>query len=141
MNTTYFALAVPPFGAVLIGVVHADEFDAWKSGKARFVLHMPRRLALGQPAAQPGAVNAHCNVITIGPPFFGDTPQKTFYIENAMIEIIGEINNDVCSENNQLYQQYCSAYKEWEASRSGLHRPSMQDIANISNVTKFTKRS
>ncbi len=124
-----------------MGEAYSDEFDAWKDKGACFPLHKPRRLALGPANAQAGAANTDCAVINIGPPYFGDTPQQTLYFQSLAVELIGKIENGVCNENRQLYQQYSKAYQEWTFARTGLCRPTVKDIANLTNVTQFPKRS
>jgi hypothetical protein len=141
VNETYFALVISSFGQIFVGETYSNEFEAWQNKGMCFTLHKPRRLAIAQAATQPGASNTNCSVINIGPSYFGDTPQQILYLQSVAVEIIGKIENGACSENKQLYSQYINAYQEWMASRSGLYAPSVQDIANLTNVTKFPKRN
>ncbi len=141
MTNKLFVLAIPPFGAMLIGTVEKANFEEWCANRKTLVLFNPQRLALTGPSAQPGVQNAQMTTIQIGPSYFGDTPQEKLYVANAAVEVIGEVDtsqvgDEFCTENNRLYQQYCHACKEWHLARSNLYAPSVADIANITRLPK-----
>ena len=140
-----FVLAIPPFGATLLGTVDKENFKQWTLRQALLMLQNPKRLVMVQAAAQPGDPNAQINSLQFVPPYFGDTAQEVLYVDHASVEVIGEIEDvgngqDRCNTNNRMYQSYSKMCKEWKLSRLNLVAPTAQDVANISNISKLPKR-
>jgi hypothetical protein len=141
MNDSYFVVVIPSFGATLIGTLDKTNFNNWVSHRATITLFEPKRLSVVVSETEPGNQNSRVNTLQIGPVHMGDTPEERLYIDQASVEIIGEIQ-DIgngqcrCTSNDRLFQSYLNACKSWRMSRSNLVSPSTQDIANINKVLK-----
>lgn len=145
MNQKHFALVIPPFGATLIGTIDGENFRNWIAKKEMLVLFEPKRMVMATTETQPGDPNSRTNTLQIVPPYFGDSPQEKLYVDQASVEIIGDIESvgdgvERCTSNNRMFVLYLKICKDWRMSRSNLVAPSVQDVANINNISKLPTR-
>jgi hypothetical protein len=145
MNQKHFALVIPPFGATLVGVIEDENFRNWVAKKEMLVLFEPKRLVMVSAETQPGDPNSHTSMLQMVPPYYGDSPQEKLYVDQAAVEVIGDIEgvgNDIerCTNNNRMFLAYQKICKDWRMSRSNLVAPTVQDVANINNISKLPRK-
>jgi hypothetical protein len=141
-----FVLVIPSFGAILIGTVDKENFRAWSTRQQLLVLQEPKRLIVEVTETQPGDQHSQVGMLKIAPAYPGDTPQETMYLDQASVEVIGDVEDvgngqERCETNNRLFQTYKKVCKEWRMSRSNLVAPSPLDVANINNISRLPKRT
>lgn len=132
-----FALAIPPFGSALIGKVSKDNFEQWRKRMEVLKLIQPKRMVVSQGNAQAADPTAAQSMLMhIGPAYFGDTDQEILYIDNACLEVIGEIevmnNDEVCPAARKMFDEYKRSVKTYAGRHSPIVAPNILDIHNVS---------
>lgn len=131
-----FVLAIPSFGSMLVGKVNKDNFEQWRKRLEVLKLIQPKRFVVAPANTQSGDPTMQSATVHIGPAYFGDTDQELLYIENAAIEIIGEVeiqhNQEVCSAAKKMFDAYSKTVQEYAGRHSPIISPNVLDIHNVS---------
>lgn len=119
MGDSYiFAIVLIPGLPPLIGEIPNADWNLWKEGKHAGVM-------LTRPRSMQVQVNQRRQMeIVIGPVYPMLTKQAEMHCRPTAIEYIGDIVNDHCAGNAQLYRDYKEAadawYKEALAASAGI---------------------
>jgi len=131
----YFVTVMTSVAQMWLARISESDFVAWKTTGEALLIKNPRAL-IPVPANQEGA-----QALMIGPIYHGDTPQEEIYVRTVTsIEILGIIerekrsNIEICSTNNSLFMQYCSAVEQWKEACSGVHIASAKDLSALKPI-------
>lgn len=132
-----FVLVIPSFGSAMVGKVGKDNFEQWRKRMEVLKLIQPKRFVVAQANAQSGDPTVQASTVHIGPAYFGDTDQELLYVDNAAVEVIGEVEvldkeEEVCGAARKMFEAYKKTVRDYAGRHSPIVAPNILDIHNIS---------